>query len=82
MMDSKLSLFPSDLPRDELMDEAETAHECHVSRRSLQRYRREGGGPPYVRIGKRRIAYRRKMVREYLDSRTFTSTSAEGISRG
>ncbi len=42
------------MPRDEsvLLTEAELADELRVSRRTLQRWRTEGRGPRWIRVGK------------------------------
>ena len=39
------------------LDKAALARRLGVSRRTLQRWRAGGGGPPYVRLGPRRVAY-------------------------
>jgi excisionase family DNA binding protein len=46
---------------DEYLTEAELAALLKVTRRTVKRWRAEGGGPPWVRIG-RGIRYRRRDV--------------------
>jgi excisionase family DNA binding protein len=56
------------VPRDEnaLLTEAELAGELRVSRRTLQRWRMEGRGPRWIRVGKA-PRYRRSDVQAWLD---------------
>jgi excisionase family DNA binding protein len=51
---------------DELLTEQELADELKVSRRTLQRWRREGTGPNWIRVGKA-PRYRRSAVAAWLD---------------
>jgi len=48
-----------------------------VSRRTLQRWRHEGGGPPFIRMGLRRIAYRLDAIEQWTAGNTFASGAAE-----
>ena len=57
--------------------EPEAAKYTGNSCRTLQRQRSEGSGPPYVRIGRRRIGYVKRQLDEYLASRTYSSRAAE-----
>lgn len=47
-----------------------------VSPAALEKWARVGGGPPYVRVGRLR-RYHPKAIREWIDGRTFSSTSEE-----
>ena len=47
---------------------------------TLRRLRREGGGPPFVRIG-RAVRYRADELLVWADSRTFSSTADEDARR-
>jgi hypothetical protein len=58
-------------------DEADTAQKLHVSRRTLQRWRTIGGGPPFIRVGPRRIIYPDEGIEAYTAQRTYTSRAAE-----
>lgn len=71
-MNSRPSVDPAAI----LTEEAASAH-TSLSRRSLARYRAEGGGPAFVRLGPGRIGYRRGDLDAWLDARRFASTSAE-----
>jgi len=47
----------------------ELAAELGVSKRTLERWRRLGVGPPFVRSGMRLIVYNRDAVRGWLETR-------------
>ena len=59
---------------DRLMTPAETASQLGVSLSWLAKARLSGDGPRYVKIG-RSVRYTDSYVREYLRSRTRSSTS-------
>jgi hypothetical protein len=63
------------------LPETEAAKLLGLSVRSLQRKRQEGGGPVYVRLGERRIAYRTADLEGWLASRRVASTSAATVAR-
>jgi hypothetical protein len=44
------------------MTESETARILRLSERTMQRLRKRGGGPPYVRLGLRRVLYPRCLL--------------------
>ncbi|WP_170979440.1 AlpA family transcriptional regulator [Roseomonas sp. HF4] len=53
---------------------------CEVTgtpKRTAQRWRSTGEGPPYVRLGPRRIAYRPEDVARWLESRTYRHRADE-----
>jgi hypothetical protein len=58
-------------------DEAGTARKLRVSRRTLQRWRTMGCGPPFTRVGPRRIIYDDEGIEAYAAERTHTSRAAE-----
>jgi predicted DNA-binding transcriptional regulator AlpA len=63
---------------DQLFTEKEAARRCRVSDRTLQHWRYQGfGGPAYVRIGLRRVAYRASDLSAWLEARRFVSRAAE-----
>ena len=47
-----------------------------VSPATLERWRCQGEGPPFIKIGRRRIAYRSRAVRQWLEARERSSTAA------
>ena len=59
------------------LDEAATARLLHLSRRTLQRRRREGDGPPFIRAGPRRILYDVVEIERWAAGRTFAHRAAE-----
>ncbi len=59
----------------EILDEREAAAFLRLSSRTLQRMRLDGGGPAYVQLGERRIAYRIASLRDWLANRERRSTS-------
>ncbi len=52
-----------------------------VTPRTTLRWRRDGGGPPYIRAGPRRVLYRRADVLAWAASRTFPNLAAETVAR-
>ena len=62
---------------DDLLTSSELAGALKISERTPENWRLKGTGPPFVRIGGRRILYRWRDVLEYLEGRRFSSTSEE-----
>ncbi len=48
-----------------------------LSARTLQRYRVEGGGPVFTRLGARRVAYQQSDLDAWLNARKFPTRAAE-----
>jgi len=59
------------------LDEAAAAEMLNVSPRTLQRWRAEGGGPAFTRIGMRRVAYVTAEIERWASARTFPHRAAE-----
>ena len=59
-----------------LMTETELADQLHVSIKLLQKMRREGTGPKYLKIG-RLVRYHEKDINEYLMAVTLEYTRQE-----
>jgi predicted DNA-binding transcriptional regulator AlpA len=57
-----------------LLTTLETAQALHLSKRTLDRLRVEGGGPRYLKI-RRSIRYRQSDLADWLDRRCVSSTS-------
>lgn len=55
----------------------ETAAHLGLSERTLERMRADGAGPPFTRLGVRRIAYRVSDIEEWAAARTFPHRAAE-----
>ena len=70
------------IPRDPdaLLYEGEAAYLTGLSERTLQDYRLRGGGPAFIRIGKRGVRYRRGDLLDWIADRRRTSTSDTGNS--
>lgn len=52
---------------------------------TLRKWRLEGRGPKYCRLGsslKARVVYRLKDIEDYLDSHSFASTTEETVAQG
>jgi predicted DNA-binding transcriptional regulator AlpA len=58
----------NDFP-DRVATEREAAIFTSLSRLTLQRYRRSGTGPTFIRLGARRIGYRLSDLRAWMDER-------------
>lgn len=51
----------------------------HVDSRTTLRWRSDGDGPPFIRVGGRRILYRRGDIDAWLAARTFPHRAAEAL---
>ena len=61
----------------EFLTEQEFAERYKVPRRTAQRWRSTGDGPPFVRLGPRRIVYRVSDIEHWAAERTFANRAAE-----
>lgn len=66
---------------DPILNETRAAEVTGLSKRTLQRFRQEGGGPPYCRLAPGRVGYPSRALQEWVASRTFSSTAAESAAR-
>jgi excisionase family DNA binding protein len=57
-----------------LLTQAETAELLRLSERTLERWRVQGGGVPFVKLG-RRVVYRRIDIDKWVASHVVSSTS-------
>ena len=48
-----------------------------ISKRTAQRWRTTGDGPPFVRLGRRRVIYRVADVEQWLTQRTYRHLADE-----
>ncbi len=64
---------------DVLWTDDDTAKRLDTSPRTLARWRSSGVGPPYVRVGPRRIGYLPADVERWAAAHRFTSRAAELI---
>jgi len=67
-------------PENEYFDEDGLQERYLIPPRTAQRWRAEGAGPPFVRLGRRRVIYRRSDVEKWLAERTFRSLAHEAAS--
>ena len=61
--------------RDPLFTVVEAAAYCRVSKSFLDKARVYGGGPPFIRLGGRKILYRKSVLDAWISERVFDSTS-------
>ena len=64
-----------------LLTEKELSTWLGLSLPTLQRMRSKGGGPKFIRLSLRRVAYRAADVEEYLITRTAERTSDRPMGR-
>jgi hypothetical protein len=62
---------------DIYLTEEEFSERYHVSRRTAQRWRVTGDGPPFVRLGRRKIGYRLSDCEAWAAGSTFDSRADE-----
>jgi predicted DNA-binding transcriptional regulator AlpA len=62
---------------DTYLSEQEFAARYHLGRRTVQRWRRTGDGPPWVRLGQRRVLYRLSDCEEWAAIRTYAHRADE-----
>jgi hypothetical protein len=64
-----------------VVTEGAAARMLGLSMRTLQRLRIEGGGPPFVKLTDRRLAYSVEDLHAWVRSRSVASTSAATVAR-
>jgi predicted DNA-binding transcriptional regulator AlpA len=62
---------------DIYLTEAEFAGRYHLGRRTVQRWRQTGKGPPWVRLGERRVLYRLSDCEAWAGARTYRHRADE-----
>lgn len=63
----------------EFLTDAQLCALVDVTDRTTLRWRRDGGGPSFVRVGPRRVLYRRADVEKWIAARTFPHRAAESV---
>lgn len=63
---------------DYLLPAARAAKFLCINVKTLEAMRLRGDGPPWAKVSKRRIAYRRADLEAYVEKRIFSSTSEYG----
>lgn len=66
--------FATPLSNDRLLSPAQVCAYLRCGISTLDRMRIRGEGPPYLKIGKRRVGYRWSSIQTWLDSRECQST--------
>ena len=61
----------------EYIDENGLSERYLIPPRTAQRWRATGGGPPFVRLGRRRVVYRVADVERWLAERTYAHRADE-----
>jgi predicted DNA-binding transcriptional regulator AlpA len=67
MQPSVSTIFPAD---ERVINDKEAAQACGISVATLRRAVAAGKGPPLIRLSERRIAYRIRDLRAWLDANT------------
>jgi hypothetical protein len=62
---------------DEFLTDEQFAKIMHVTSRSTLRWRRDGSGPPFIRVGARRVLYSRRAIDTWLTAHSFPHRAAE-----
>ena len=60
-----------------LLNQRQAADLIGVSERTLECWRSRGGGPPFVKISRRAVRYRRQDIDQWVGERVQRSTSEE-----
>lgn len=63
----------------EFLTDAQLCALLHVDDRTTLRWRIDGEGPPFVRVGQRRVLYRRNDVDGWIAARTYKHRAAEAV---
>jgi predicted DNA-binding transcriptional regulator AlpA len=71
------SLMTGTVLPDAILTEAEFCSHLKIGQRTAERWRTTGQGPCFLRLGPRRIGYRRRDVDQWLSERTFGSVADE-----
>ena len=64
-------------PMEALLNQRQAASLIGVSERTLECWRCRGGGPPFVKISRRAVRYRRQDIDQWVGERVMHSTSEE-----
>jgi hypothetical protein len=60
-----------------LLSTHDAARALNLSVRTLERYRLNGGGPQYVKAGRRKVGYRECDLETWIANRVVSNTSME-----
>ncbi|MCK8788169.1 helix-turn-helix domain-containing protein [Roseomonas sp. NAR14] len=62
-----------------ILTEQQFAERANSSVRTVQRWRVSGEGPPFVRLGPRKIGYREADIEAWVAARTYAHRAAEMV---
>lgn len=65
------------MSEDAYLTEQQFAERYHLGRRTVQRWRITGDGPPFVRLGRRRLLYRLSDCERWAAAQTHQHRAAE-----
>lgn len=68
-------------PKTKLLDVEGAAEHLTVCVSTMNGWRHRGGGPPYIRLSRNKVAYRVEDLDAWIASRVCTSTADESASR-
>jgi predicted DNA-binding transcriptional regulator AlpA len=63
-------------PDDRIITQEQAAEVCDLHQATLKRLRAAGKGPPVIRLSEKRIGYRVRDLRAWLDARTEQTSAA------
>jgi predicted DNA-binding transcriptional regulator AlpA len=63
-------------PDERIITQEQAAEVCDLHQATLKRLRITGEGPPVIRLSQKRIGYRIRDLRAWLDARTEQTTAA------
>lgn len=71
-----MTTYDPPVAAEKYIDESALPERYSIARRTAQRWRAEGNGPPFVRLG-RKVIYRVSDIEAWLRARTYTSLADE-----
>ncbi len=72
---------PQQSTAEEFLTDPQLCNKLGVDPRTSRQWRQDGAGPPYLRVGPRRILYRAADVDAWLASRTYRHRAEEVTTR-
>ncbi len=72
-------VMSASMTEGEFLTDDDLCNLVRKDKRTTQRWRNSGEGPPYIRVGKRHILYRRADVEAWLADRTYPHRASEAV---